>query len=216
MPEMLQKIEAGFRETDMLELRIDGLLPKVNLKKLLGHSKGELLVTNRMREEGGAFIGPEEARVGLLMEAVDRGVDYVDLEARTDTVLLEKVKDRIATLKGKTRLILSSHYFDGTPSLKVLRKNIDEEKAAGADFIKIVPYARNMEDNLKALSLIPYAQKKQMPLITFCMGEIGAISRLLAPFFGSCWTYASLTRGQESAPGQMTVREMKKIYRMII
>ncbi|MCG6534982.1 MAG: type I 3-dehydroquinate dehydratase [Syntrophales bacterium LBB04] len=214
-PEMLQRMEVGFKETDMLELRIDGL-PKVDLKKLLAYRKGELLITNRVREEGGAFSGSEEERVGLLMEAVARGVGYVDLEAGTKSRFLEKVKNRIEALKGQTRLVLSSHYFEGTPSLQVLRKKIEEGKAAGADFIKIVPYALKMEDNLKVIGLIPYAQKKQIHLITFCMGEMGKISRLLAPLCGSCWTYASLTQEEASAPGQMTIREMRKIYRLII
>jgi 3-dehydroquinate dehydratase type I len=215
MTEMLEKMAAGFRETDMLELRIDGL-PKVNLKKLLSHRRGELLITNRSREEGGFYTGPEAERIGLLLEAVDLGVDYVDLEAGTERRLLEKVKERTAALRGQTRMILSSHYFDGNPSLGALRKKIDEGTAVGANFIKIVPYARNMEDNLKVLSLIPYAQKKQIPIITFCMGETGKISRLLAPLFGSCWTYASPGQGQASAPGQMSIRDMKRIYRKLI
>jgi 3-dehydroquinate dehydratase type I len=212
MPEMLEKMAAGFRETDMLELRMDGL-PKVNLKKLLAHRKGELLITNRHREEGGAFTGSEEERVDLLIEAVDRGVDYVDLEARTDGLLLKKLKNRIESLKGQTRLVLSSHYFEEFPPIKVMQKKIDEGVEAGADFIKIVPYARAIGDNLKVFSLIPYAQKKQIPVITFCMGELGKLSRLLSPMFGSSWTYASPGQGQESAPGQMTIREMKKIYK---
>jgi 3-dehydroquinate dehydratase type I len=214
MPEMLEKMAAGFRETDMLELRIDGL-PRVNLKKLLAHRKGELLITNRHREEGGAFTGSEEERVDLLIEAVDRGVEYVDLEARTDGLLLKKLKNRIESLKGRTRLVLSSHYFEGIPPIMGMQKKIDEGVEAGADFIKIVPYAREIEDNLKVFSLIPYAQKKQIPVITFCMGELGKLSRLLSPLFGSSWTYASPGQGQESAPGQMSIGDMKWIYRKL-
>ncbi|HMK65556.1 MAG TPA: type I 3-dehydroquinate dehydratase, partial [Thermodesulfobacteriota bacterium] len=63
--------------------------------------------------------------------------------------------------------------------------------------------------------LLAYAKKKEMSLIAFCMGEKGKVSRLMAPLLGSPWTYASPAADQATAPGQMTIREMKKLYRVI-
>jgi 3-dehydroquinate dehydratase type I len=213
--EALIRMEEGFRQVGLLELRIDGL-QKINLKKLLAHKNGEILVTNRVKEEGGAFAGPEEERVGFLMEAVALGADYVDLEARTDRPYLIKLREKIDALQGHTRWIVSTHYFDGTPSLEALKKKVDEGAGAGADIIKVVSLARTMEDNLKVFRLIPYARKMGKPIITFCMGEKGKISRILAPLLGALWTYAALAEGQESAPGQMTVGEMKQMFRMLV
>jgi 3-dehydroquinate dehydratase I len=214
VPEMLKKMEKGFRETDLLELRIDGL-QEVLLKDLLAQKKGALLITNRSRKEGGAFAGAERERVERLIEAAALGADYVDLEAGTDRALLERLQKKIAALKRKTRLVLSSHYFQGTPTLKALQKRMDDGAALGADFVKIVPYARTMEDTLKIFHLLGYAKKKQISAIAFCMGEQGKASRLLAPLFGASWTYAAMVRGQEAAPGQMTVREMKRFYKTL-
>lgn len=215
MPEMLQKIEAGFRETDMLELRIDGL-KKIRMESFIPFKKGELLITNRMKEEGGAFTGSEEERVDRLLEAIEQDVEYIDLEAITSPRLLEKVRKKIASSKSKTRIVLSTHYFEGTPLLKALKTRFDEGMALGMDYVKIIPYAQNMEDNLKIFSLLAYAQKKDVPLISFCMGEKGKLSRLTAPLFGSPWTYASPAEDQATAPGQMTVREMRRIYKRLI
>jgi 3-dehydroquinate dehydratase type I len=212
--EALIKMEEGFRQVGLLELRIDGLR-KINLKKLLAHKKGEILVTNRMKEEGGAFAGAEEDRVGFLMEAVALGADFVDIEARTDRPYIIKMREKIEALQGHTRLILSTHYLDGTPPLNVLKKKVDEGLAAGADIIKIVSYGRRMEDNLKVFNLISYALKRPIPIITFCMGEKGKISRVMAPLLGACWTFAALAEGQGSAPGQMTVREMKQVFKIL-
>jgi 3-dehydroquinate dehydratase type I len=208
--EALTKIKKGFAQANMLELRIDGI-QKVDLKKLLAEKKGEILVTNRVREEGGAFAGGEGERVALLKKAVALGCDYVDLEIRTEESLLFELKKKIADSQGHTRLILSYHNQERTPGLKTLRKKMAEGYKAGADIVKIVTWAKKMEDNLKVLGLIPYAQKKGLKMIAFCMGAHGKISRIMAPMLGSYLTYASLEKGEESAPGQMTVEEIRQI-----
>jgi 3-dehydroquinate dehydratase type I len=212
--EALLKMEEGFPLSDLLELRIDGIR-KINLEKLLTVKKGELLVTNRVREEGGAFTGSEQERVALLIKAVTLGSDYVDLEIRTKKNLIDELKKTIETSQGRTRLILSYHNLERTPSLTELRKKMEEGQRCGADIIKIVPYAEKMEDNLKALALIPYARKRGLEIITFCMGASGKISRVMAPFLGSYLSYASLSKGEESAPGQLTVEEMKRVFKIL-
>jgi 3-dehydroquinate dehydratase type I len=208
------KMEEGFSLADILELRIDGIR-KVNLEKLLAVRKKDLLVTNRVREEGGSFTGDEQERVALLSKAVALGSDYVDLEIRTEENLINHLKKTIETYQGRTRLILSYHNLEKTPSLTDLRKKMEEGYKAGADIIKIVPRAEKMEDNLRVLSLLSYANKKGIKMIAFCLGAPGKISRVMAPFLGSYLTYASLSKGEESAPGQMTVGEMKHIFKIL-
>jgi 3-dehydroquinate dehydratase type I len=82
----------------------------------------------------------------------------------------------------------------------------------GADVVKIVPFARSWEDNLNILSLIPLAKEKKQKIVAFCMGEKGKISRIFSPFLGAAWTYASLSQSKVSAPGQLTVRELRMIW----
>ena len=45
------------------------------------------------------------------------------------------------------------------------------------------------------------------------MGETGVVSRVLAKKFGALLTFASLEAGKESAPGQVTVADMRSLYR---
>ncbi|MCJ7784902.1 MAG: type I 3-dehydroquinate dehydratase, partial [Desulfobacterales bacterium] len=101
------------------------------------------------------------------------------------------------------------------PSLKELQSLFGQMVRSGADVIKIVSFARSWEDNLTILSLIPIAKARRRKIGAFCMGEKGKISRLFSPFLGAAWTYASLSRGKASAPGQLTVREMKEIWGML-
>jgi 3-dehydroquinate dehydratase len=53
-------------------------------------------------------------------------------------------------------------------------------------------------------------------MVSFAMGPLGLASRVLCPLIGGYFTYASLGEGKESAPGQLTVDQLKGIYRMMI
>ncbi len=208
----LRKMKRAFPIADILELRIDRI-GDVNLKRLLERKKENILVTNRRKEEGGGFTGKEMERVALLKEAASLGAGYVDIEAGTDVVLIHDLKETIRKGGQGTKLIVSHHDLRGTPGIRSLRKKFDECAAAGADMVKIVTSARTMEDNLRVLSLISAGRKKGVGVIAFCMGEMGRVSRVMAPLFGSCLTFASLDKGEESAPGQFTAEEMRKFLK---
>ncbi|MEM2960941.1 MAG: type I 3-dehydroquinate dehydratase, partial [Candidatus Bathyarchaeia archaeon] len=60
-----------------------------------------------------------------------------------------------------------------------------------------------------------YEMSKKTNLVCFAMGENGLLSRILSPLFGASFTYASLERGLETAPGQITISELREIYRRL-
>ena len=146
--------------------------------------------------------------MSVLKEAIHLGADYIDVELATERSLLQGlVRD-----KRGTQVILSFHDFRRTPSLKELQRISWQMIQLGADVIKIVPFAKSWEDNLSILSLIPFARERRQKIVAFCMGEKGKISRIFSPFFGAAWTYASIDRTRVSAPGQLTVRELKNTW----
>jgi len=110
--------------------------------------------------------------------------------------------------------IISYHNYRSTPPPPLLSKILEEEVAAGAEICKIVGTARKPKDNLVLLRFLCEATEK-VKMISFCMGKNGIPSRLLAPLFGSSFIYASISRGKESALGQLTIREMKRIYSIL-
>jgi len=207
----LIQMEGSFPLADILELRIDQI-KNLGLEGLLRRKRGKVLVTNRRKDEGGGFSGTERERVDLLKEAVALGADYVDIEVRTDKPLIKELSAEIGNHHGRARWIVSHHNFSGTPSQRVLRRRLDECNGTGADIVKIVTYANNAEDNLRLLGLIPYARRRGVEIIAFCMGEMGRISRIMAPLLGSCFSYVSLGKGAESAPGQLTVEEIRQVF----
>jgi 3-dehydroquinate dehydratase type I len=203
-----------FPLADIVELRID-FIKQVDMKGLLAHQRNRIMVTNRKKEEGGKFTGEERERIALLNDAVTLGAGFVDIELRTSDDLREILSDTITHHEGRSQLIISHHIFDGTPSYHELQDIFHECVAKGARIVKIVTFANAVEDTLNILKLIVYAKTVNQKIIAHCMGEKGKISRIMAPFFGAYMSFASLDKGAESAPGQMTVTEMKDLFRIL-
>jgi 3-dehydroquinate dehydratase type I len=191
----------------LFELRADRMR-EINLERILKEKEKKIVVTNRRREEGGGFQGTEKERISYLLKAIDLGADYVDLEAGTDAALLAKVKTAIADQGFKTLLIVSSHDFVNPPSEESLIQKLEESAALAPDIVKIVSRADTQEDNLKILGLIPYARKNGQEIISFCMGDKGRMSRVMSLFLGAYMGFASLSKGEESASGQLSLAEM--------
>jgi 3-dehydroquinate dehydratase type I len=203
----LRSIKEAVRWADLIELRVD-YLTGAKFERLLENRPKPLIVTNRKKEEGGKYKGEERKRLGILQEAIDLGTDYIDVEFAVERSFLQ---DLIKN-KRETQIILSFHDFRKTPSSKELQRHCDQMIRLGADVIKIVPFARSWVDNLTILSLIPFAKERKQKIVAFCMGEKGKISRIFSPFLGAAWTYASLSKNRASAPGQLTIRELKDTW----
>lgn len=201
------------RRADILELRIDRIR-NADLRRLLAAREQAVIVTNRRSAEGGDFRGTEDERVALLRQAVRLGAEYVDIEARTDKKLLRGLLAEIGRQGNAARAIISWHDFSGTPDSEALRR-IFRKCAAHEGIIKIATMANEPEDNLRVLGLIPEAKRMGREIIALCMGEMGRLSRVAAPALGSYLSYASLEEGSESAPGQLTAAQMKKILKVI-
>jgi 3-dehydroquinate dehydratase/shikimate dehydrogenase len=186
--------EAG---ADVVELRLDRLTQGIALPQY----PVPVIVTCRPEWEGGESTLPDGERIALL-EAASANARYADLELAT----YRRHPDARTFLAQ--RLILSAHDFKGRPDR--LTNLIVEMNAAGGDVNKVAWMARSIRDNLEAFELL---QARQKPTIALCMGEAGLISRVLAKKFGAFLTFASLRDESATAPGQVTVHDLKRLYR---
>ena len=187
---------------DIVELRIDYIPELKNAEACIAESlkckTKPVIITNRPEREGGKFNGSEQDRLHLLQKAIDLGADYVDVE-------YDSIKQ--ITRRNSSKIIISHHNFKETPhNLSKIYDDICQQKP---DIVKIVTYANDIIDNIRIFELLKSAQ---IPTISFCMGESGYISRILTKKVGGFLTFASLEKGKESAPGQLTVNELSKIY----
>lgn len=207
MTKALEDIPLAETIADILELRID-LIHEPDLPGLLGAASKPCIVTNRTKLEGGQFRGSEPERVGWLQQAIDLNADYIDIEVSTAKDLLKPVLEA----EKKTRVILSYHDFTKTPEdLNPLYETLREFPS---DIIKIVTYAKDINDNLTLFEILKRAKAENRKLIGLCMGEYGEISRVLSPLFGGFLTFGSLETGKESAPGQILASVLRNVYRL--
>jgi len=208
----IEMMERATPLADLVEFRIDRM-QNPEMERLLGAARTPVIVTNRRRDEGGGFSGTEEERVAFLVEAARLGADYVDIETETAPALKEELRQVCA--RSKTKRIASWHDFSGTPPAAFLKMKLAACMADGPDIVKIVTHADDATDGLRILELIPYARQRGQAVIAFCMGETGRISRIMAPLLGSAISYASLEPEEASAPGQLTARRMREIFRVL-
>jgi 3-dehydroquinate dehydratase-1 len=191
---------------DMLELRMD--LVGNRWQELARHLHKPWIATMRDSAHRGKFTGSEQERVDQLMQAVILGASIIDVE-----IDCPALGDLVKSIKGRARCLVSYHNWDGTPPLEQLSGTVQRQLAAGADICKVVTMANSAYDNLavlKLLGLFPW-----IDIISFAMGPVGALSRVLSPLAGGYLTYASMDEDSTSAPGQMSVEALRKIYRMI-
>ena len=188
---------------DLFEVRID--LIGDDWRELVRQLEKPWIATNRTIDEGGKWQGNEARRIEGLLQAIELGADMVDIEYKT-----KNLANIIPMVKKRAKCILSSHDMEKTPPLNEMKIIVRKQLEAGADICKVVSTARGFEDNLTVLGLI--SEFPENKTIAFAMGQAGQISRVLSPLVGADFTYASIERGKESAPGQITVDELQKIY----
>jgi 3-dehydroquinate dehydratase/shikimate dehydrogenase len=190
-------IEAG---ADLVELRLDEFHDVVDIDRIRAAANVPLILTCRSSAEGGFGTLSDQERVALL-ESVTRMCDaYVDLELQTHRQFAGEISSR--------SLILSSHFFEGRPDR--LYNLVGEMNSTRCSVNKIVWTARTIRDNIEAFEVL---QSRHRPTIALCMGEAGLISRVLAKKFGAFLTFASLRDESATAPGQVTIADMKRLYR---
>jgi 3-dehydroquinate dehydratase type I len=202
----LLKMAQAIAFCDLMEVRLD-VMEAFDLSEIIRTASKPVIFTYRSEEEGGEGKVPYDARVNYLKEAVRLGAEYVDVEY----AIPPEHRNGLFENRGHSKLILSKHFCNETPSKEKLADLFRKMAATGADVVKIITHAETGGDNLTVLGLIPPAVKMGVEIVAFCMGPLGRMSRVCSPLLGGAFTFASLKRGQESASGQVPVKEMRMI-----
>ena len=75
-------------------------------------------------------------------------------------------------------------------------------------------FKQKLSNYLSGKSLDKTKSKDVKNLIPIAMGEAGKWTRILGLAYGSPITYASLEEGNETAPGQISAKDLKEVYRV--
>jgi 3-dehydroquinate dehydratase/shikimate dehydrogenase len=216
-PAMLQRAEASLADSRFLELRLDSLpdpaaaIPALR-DFLAAHRDLAVIATCRRKPFGGHFVGSLTQELAVLRAAAEAGCQIVDLEVESaeEAKPAALAEFRAALRAAGASLLLSFHDFAQTRSVE---QAADRIEAFAPEFVKVVSTARKLSDNLAILNLI---EKRSLSahIVGIAMGEEGLLSRVLGPRSGAAFTFASPSDGSETAPGQVTARVLRDLYRV--
>jgi 3-dehydroquinate dehydratase / shikimate dehydrogenase len=205
--EMSRLVRAALRHTSTVELRLDWLSSDAERARFLGWlrkrrpRKATFLATCRRREGGGKFSGGVDRELYWLIQAREAGCQWCDLEVET----LRKLPGQsVREYPVPPRVLLSVHDFERTPDLP---RSVNPPARGGVDAVKIAAGARSIHDSVRLLRLAHNSKN----FVAVPMGEAGLPARILALREGSALAYAPVAAA--TAPGQISLDEMKHLYR---
>ena len=194
---LLQIMEAN-KKANFIELRLD-LIKAFNAEKLFNKAQKPVIMTMK---------GKSENAFQSIKTLLDLKPDFIDID-----LSLGKEKIRKLMQKNKhSKVIISFHDFNKTPSLKKLEKIQQEMLELNPDVMKIISAAKNKKDNEKIIRFLAGSRHKKK-LICFCMGSKGIITRRISATLGFDLFYTST--GKKTAEGQILLEEARKLKEMI-
>ena len=202
--EMIAKIKQAEEFADVIEVRFDCLrtdeISKVRSQISNLKFDTPLLATFRAPEQGGNIGASMDERLEFWRSNPS---DYWggDFE-----------EDIFNASGGSANRIVSKHDLVGVPK----DLNLTYEKLASfeADIIKLAITANDITDCLPVWKLLDRAQTENKQFVPIAMGDAGKWARILGLAHGALMTYASLGSGDETAPGQVTARDLVEVYRV--
>uniref|UniRef100_A0A5B6ZQ17 Shikimate dehydrogenase substrate binding N-terminal domain-containing protein n=1 Tax=Davidia involucrata TaxID=16924 RepID=A0A5B6ZQ17_DAVIN len=199
--------QAKAQGADLVEIRLDcinNFQPRQDLEILLQNKPLPVLIVYRPKWEGGQYEGDEHMRLEALHLAKELGADYIDLELKVASNLMEEHK---LNQHGGSKVIVSCFLDSVIPSKEELSHLVARMQSTGADIIKLVTNATNITELARIFHLLSHCQ---MPLIAYSIGERGLISQILAPKFGGVLVYGSIEGN--SVPGLPTLDSLRHAY----
>ena len=191
--------------SDLIELRLDriGHPGKDRLRAFVQAAKKPVIVACHGREAFGEREQDPGELCELLHDAAEAGARFVDVDW---SLALE-----LGEVKAPCHRIVSRHLLEGTPAdLDGVHEEVKEVLGEG-DVTKIVAHAESCEDGLRLLAWLATTKG----VVSFSSGAAGSFTRLLAPIFGSPFTYcaSAVLPGEApaapTAPGQWRANDLR-------
>ncbi|MCQ2509117.1 MAG: type I 3-dehydroquinate dehydratase [Lachnospiraceae bacterium] len=212
-----QAVEIAAVEPDLVEWRVD-FYEDIFEPAKAGETLGKLteilkeipvLFTFRSSLEGGEKAITAEAYFSLnVWAAAQSGISMVDVEGRRAD--LDSRALVAAIHEAGTPVVVSNHFFHETPATEMLDSIFEELEATGADILKLAVMPQNDMDVIRLLEVTTRLKEKtDKPVITMSMGKLGVVSRVCGSLTGSAMTFGTV--GAASAPGQLPVKDLRKI-----
>ncbi len=233
--ELIQNAQTALKETRFIELRLDSISKPAEalapLKKFIHANPGaSVIATCRRKANGGGYTGSLASEFEVLIGAAEAGCQMVDLELESAEAAKAAQIDELRKthVGGKKNakaaaaangigivdeiplaLMISYHDYQRTKQLEKVAERIE---AFEPDYVKVVSTAKSLNDNLMVLDLLS-ARSAESQIVAIAMGDEGLLSRILGPREGAVFTFGASSESKGTAPGQITARAMRDLYR---
>jgi 3-dehydroquinate dehydratase/shikimate dehydrogenase len=217
-------VERATGLADLIELRLDCLIEpefaevSQEIAALLASEQPPLILTLRPAEQGGPRTLDIRERLRFRLENISRLWGNVFWDVELDLAIqLQELQgrgngERLWQDPVWKRTICSYHDFGGVPEDL---ENIYERLAATpACILKVAVQANDITDCIPVFRLLERAQREGREMIAIAMGQAGMMTRVLGPARGSFLTYGSLDDESATAPGQLTAKTLREVYRI--
>ena len=207
---------------DAYGLQVESLKPEYHTsdtyKRLFAEMKDRPCYVTNYRMANNSSKTDEELAEGLL-ELADCGATLIDVmgdmfckhpEELTDNEeAIQKQRELIDTIHQKgAEVLMSSHLYKYAPAERVLEIAL-EQKRRGADIIKIVTAANNMEQQIENLRITDLLKRElEVPFLFLSGGEC-SLHRRLGIKLGCCMSLCVYEHDALSTPSQPLLSTMK-------
>jgi 3-dehydroquinate dehydratase / shikimate dehydrogenase len=200
--EVVAKMKSAGELADVIEIRFDCLDPDQiePLIEKIATDDRQLLITFRPAGQGGARSLTRDERIAFweLVATRLRNEPLVDLELDVD----------FPTGIAEDRIIASAHYFDRLPD--DLSDVFEKMLSFGCGGVKLAAVVNDAPDAVDVWNLLDHFDR---PAIPIAMGEAGKWTRILGLAYSAPLTYASLDLAGATAPGQISAKDLRDVYR---
>ena len=217
--ELIEQIKRAEVLADVIEIRFDCLdeekfcyfsaeqlepffkkLTKLQLKKLL-------LATNRPKDQGGLNLhlaSEDFHRREAFFHNARKFYEFGMVDGEYDFPICK------AYFKNSVQII-SFHDFQGiVNNLEEIYKKMSQE----SEVVKLAVKTDDITDTIAVWKLLERAKAEKKQIIPIAMGEAGKWTRILGLAHGAFMTYAALDAGRETAPGQVSAKDLIEVYRV--
>ncbi len=202
----LNQVKENREFVDILELRLDLLSPEEQKKASQFPSLVDLpvILTCRRVADGGKCSLSERSRRSLIIQTLEKGAfEYVDIE---DDVKKNDVE--LAAREKGVKIIRSYHDFEKVP--EDIFSRIQSLSKRG-DIAKVAVTPHSISDVITLFRI--NRELTDTPKIVIGMGDWGVCTRILYRKMGSILTFGSSVSTKAIAPGMISVRDLKELYR---
>lgn len=192
------------------------------LSKAAADSGHEVVLTNMIEAEGGAFKGTEAEWVEIFKRAAQYGPEYMTVGAPYFRSVMPKVE-----VPGNIMIIGSYHNFEETPPSGISAPYDDFSQPPPSlecvytalrrleprpSIVKVAVMAENFHDAYRVLGIAHKAANDCQPVIALAMGdeEVSAWERLISLKLGAAMTFFAIEEGKTSAKGQPTIDKARR------